>query len=76
MQTPLEDEWMFLFSDVLNHGDVSNALKQSYHPAVLKPISAGKADVQNMQCWGESTTLKLKSRKEDDRLLQQTCKTY
>ena len=61
-------EMIFPFSAVINHRDMAFAVKKLGY---RKIISAGFVD-EFMQCYGESTTLKIKSRDIDTILLKCT----
>lgn len=79
MQALNGDEHMFLFDDTLTHAEVSEALS-SFRSAILKPVSAGSASVDDTgmpYCWGESLSLDLKCREDVDKeLIQRTMRSY
>ncbi len=69
-------EEIFTFPDSVNHdamaevlGCIKNQTSVPWERVMREPISAGFVD-QSANCYGESITLRLKSREEDSILLQ------
>jgi len=69
MQDPTEQEHIIIFSPMLSHHAVSFSLQEFCPTHSLKPVSAGFVDLKTGKCFGDSTTLKLKSRPEDKYLV-------
>lgn len=57
------NESIILFPDWMRHDDVARKMN-------TKVISAGMCDLESRQCFGESVSLKIKSRPEDSELLK------
>ena len=60
------DEKMIMFPATINHDQMSKAMERLRFPKV---VSAGFID-EFMQCYGESTTLRIKSRDIDTTILK------
>lgn len=77
IETPsrIKMELPVIFPDKLVHADVAEALhrvlRKTFHHAMSKPLSAGAISMVRIPFGteGESKTLKLKSRTEDDDVL-------
>jgi len=70
----LSREMPIIFPDALVHIDVAEVLTRLPELRHAKPVSAGFVNSMELSpaCHGESTTLKLKSRGEDDDWLMRT----
>lgn len=69
-------EEIFMFSRNVPHDcmaetlyDVRNQMRGNWQYICREPVSAGFVS-EKMECYGESETLKLKSRKQDTQLLR------
>ena len=60
------DEKLIMFPATINHDEMAKAMERLRFPKIL---SAGFID-EFMQCYGESTTLRLKSRDIDTTILK------
>ena len=72
MSNCIMDEKIFIFSGTINHSDMVKVMKLGAAARLMafdEVISAGFID-EFMQCYGESTTLNLKSREIDTILLK------
>ncbi len=65
---PSENEHIVLFSSALTHHAVATAMQEACPTHKLTAISAGQI-TEDMTCCGESQTLHLRSRRQDDTLL-------
>ena len=61
-------EHAVIFDKIVNHSSIKQALKSSFCYALKDEdfISAGFVELTNLQCYGDSFTLKLKSRGDID----------
>ncbi|KKN40812.1 hypothetical protein LCGC14_0729540 [marine sediment metagenome] len=71
-----EFEHLILFDFILDHSTIADALRKNYESYVGFPftiLGAGMVgkEGEHLNCFGDSFTLKITSRKEDNILLEQ-----
>lgn len=70
----LSYDFPIIFPDKLVHADVAKMLIQMMdwndrNPGATTVVSAGQINLDNLACFGESETLEIKSRGDDDTIL-------